>query len=72
MALTRKTVGKTQFRFLAKYTPELNPIEPQWISCKDWIHSMPLKDVEHLAARLKTAISQGIIKIVKLYDFYTV
>ena len=69
-ALTRETNGKMQFRFLPKYTPELNPIESQWKGCKDWVHSTPLKDTKHLADGLQTAIKQGVIKIVKLYDCY--
>ena len=71
-SLTCKLEGKIQIRFLPTYTPELNPIEPQWTGCKKWVNSTPLKNLEHLANGLQTAINQGVIKIVKLYDCYTV
>ena len=70
-ALTRKLKGKIQIRFLPTYTPELSPIEPQWIGCKNWVNSTPLEDLVQLSNGLQTAINQGIIKIVKLYDCYT-
>ncbi len=69
-SLTRKLEGKIQIRFLPTYTPELSPIEPQWISCKNWVNSTPLKGLAQLGNGLQTAINQGVIKIVKLYDCY--
>ena len=59
-----------QFRFLPKYTPELSPIETQWVPCKNWIYSTPLKDAGHLARGLKGAISRGIVRIVKMHEYY--
>ena len=69
-ALTRQTDGEMQFRFLPKYTPELNPIETQWPGCKKWIYSTPLKDSEHLARGLGGAIRRNIVKISKLHEYY--
>ena len=68
--ITRQTGGGMQFRFLPKYTPELSPIETQWIPCKNWIYSTPLKDARHLAMGLKGAISRGIVGIVKMHADY--
>ena len=69
-ALARETGGGMQFRFLPKYTPELNPIETQWSGCKDWIHGTPLRDAAHLARGLDGAIRRNIIKIARLHDCY--
>ena len=69
-ALTRETCGGMQFRFLPRYTPELNPIETQWSGCKDWVYSTPLKDPKHLARGLGGAIKRNIVKIAKLHDCY--
>ena len=69
-ALTRKFEGKIQVRFLLPYTPELSPIEPQWTGCKKWVNSTPLENLAHLSKGLKTAINQGVVKIVKLHDYY--
>ena len=71
-SLTRKLKGKIQIRFLPTYAPELNPIEPQWAGCKKWANSAPLRGLMELGNGLQTAINQGVIKIVKLYDCYTV
>ena len=70
-SLTRKLEGKIQIRFLPTYAPELNPIEPQWAGCKKWANSAPLRGLMELGNGLQTAINQGVIKIVKLYDCYT-
>ena len=67
-ALTRKLREYTDQMFTHR-TSELSPIEPQWIGCKNWVNSTPLKKLVQLGNRLQTAINQGIIKIVKIYDY---
>ena len=62
------THGKIMLIYLLSYTPQLNPIEPQWAVLKRLIAGRDLKSKDDLAYAVNTLIEAGQIKPVKLWD----
>ncbi len=66
--ITRETGGQMQFEFYLKYTPELNPIEPEWSVMKKSIAGIIATNAE-LKRIIARSIKNKTIPIVKMFDY---
>ena len=55
-----------------QYTPELNPVEPQWREQKRHTAGRPYQSAEDMQKSIDTMYETGEIKTVKTYDYLTV
>ncbi len=69
--LTKDTGGEMQFEFILPRTPELNPIETQWIPLKGAMSGIIINDAADMCRRIRAAVRKKTIPIVMIRDCYT-
>ena len=57
--------------YLPEYTPQLNPIEPQWGGLKGKTGSMDIRTKEELVRILRAMLYSGELRPIKIPDHYT-
>ncbi len=56
MQLTKDMGGEMQFEFILPYTPELNPIETQWIPLKGAMSGIIINDAADMCKKIRAAV----------------
>ena len=63
------TGGEVAVKFLPKYTPELNPIETQWVVIRRHIGNSWFDNVDDARRTIRNGLRRKLIPIVKLHDY---
>ena len=65
----RLTGGEVAVEFLPKYTPELNPIETQWVAIRRYIGNAWFDNAGDARRIIRDGLRRKLITIVKLHDY---
>ena len=63
--------GDVVLKYILPYTPQLNPIEPQWAAIKGGVGGTYFGDFGSMQTCIKDALENGEVPVVRLQEYLT-